>query len=58
MRPVVDKQAFVVYKEIKHFMPYILKKHTKVIVAHLAVRSLFVQKELGECKGSWMTSIQ
>jgi hypothetical protein len=33
----VDKHAYVVYKAVKHFMYYILKNHTKVIVPHLAV---------------------
>ena len=30
----------------------------KVIVPHPAVRSLFVQKELGERRGNWVTSLQ
>ena len=44
--PAVDKQAYAVFKAVKQFRPYILKNHTKVIVPHPAVRSLFVQKEL------------
>jgi hypothetical protein len=35
--PVVDKQAYAVYKAVKHFKSYILKNHTKVIVSHPAV---------------------
>jgi hypothetical protein len=35
--PAIDKQAYVVYKVVKHFRSYILKKHTKVIVPHPAV---------------------
>jgi hypothetical protein len=35
--PVIDKQAYVVYKELKQFKSYILKNHTKVIVPHLIV---------------------
>jgi hypothetical protein len=46
--PPVDKQDFVVHKAIKQVQPYILKNHTKVIVPHPEVRSLFVQRELGE----------
>ena len=46
--PAVDKQSYVVFKAVKQFRPYILKNRTKVIVPHLAVRSLFVRKELGE----------
>ena len=42
--PAMDKQAYAVFKVVKQFMPYILKNRTTVIVPHLAVRSLFVQK--------------
>ena len=50
--PIVDKQDYVVFKSLKQFRPYILKNRTKVIVPHPAVRSLFVQKELGERTGN------
>jgi hypothetical protein len=40
---VVDKQAYAVYKAVKHFKSYILKNHTKVIVPHPVVQSLFTQ---------------
>ena len=46
--PAVDKQAYVVFKVVKQFRPYILKNRTKVIVPHLTVQTLFMQKELGE----------
>ena len=49
---VVDKQAYAVFKVVKQFRPYILKNQTKVIVPRPAVRSLFVQKELGERRGN------
>jgi hypothetical protein len=48
----------VVYKVVKHFRSYILKNHTKVIVPHPVVRSLYTQQELGERRGNWMTFIQ
>jgi hypothetical protein len=35
--PAIDKHAYAVYKEVKHFRSYILKNHTKVIVPHPAV---------------------
>jgi hypothetical protein len=35
--PTLDKQAYMVYKAVKHFQSYILKNHTKVIVSHPAV---------------------
>ena len=35
--PTIDKQAYEIYKAVKHFIYYILKNHTKVIVPHLAV---------------------
>jgi len=56
--PTIDKQAYVVYKEVKHFRSYIPKNHTKVIVPHPAVRSLFTQHEMGERRGNWMVVVQ
>ena len=56
--PAVDKQAYAVFKAVKQFKPYILENQTKVIVPHPAVRSLFVQKELGERRGNWVTALQ
>ena len=53
----MDKQAYVVFKAVKQFRPYILKNRTKVIVPHPTVRSLFIQKELGERRGNWVTSL-
>jgi len=44
----VDKQAFAVFKAVKHFCPYLLKLKTKVIVPFSAMRNLLVQKDLGE----------
>ena len=44
----VEKQAFVVFKSIKHFRPFLLKTHTKNIVPFSAVRQLLIQKEVGE----------
>ena len=46
------------FKAVKQFRPYILKNQTKVIVPHPAVRSLFKQKELGERRGNWVTTLQ
>jgi len=44
----VEKQAFVVFKAIKHFRPFLLKVHIKVIVPFSVVRQLLVQTKLGE----------
>jgi len=46
--PTNDKQECVFYKVVKHFESYILKNHTKFIVPHPVVRSLFTQDEMGE----------
>ena len=54
----MDKQAYAIFKVVKESRPYILKNQTKVIVPHPAVRSLFVQKELGERRGNWVTALQ
>jgi hypothetical protein len=56
--PAIDKQAYTVYKAVKHFKSYILKNHTKVIVPHPAVQSLFTQQEMGERRGNWMEVVQ
>ena len=54
----VDKQAYVFFKAVKQFRPYIFKNHTKVIVPHPAIRSPFVQKELGERRGNQVNTLQ
>ena len=56
--PAIDKQAYAVFKVVKQFKPYILKNRTKVIVPYPAVRSLLIQKELGERRGNWVTTLQ
>lgn len=56
--PAFDKQAYVVYKAVKHFRPYSLKNHCIVFVPHPAVRTLCVQQELGERCVNWMTGLQ
>jgi hypothetical protein len=56
--PAVDQQAYVVFKAVKHFRSYLLKSRTKVVVPYPAVRNLLVQKELGEKRENWMTSLQ
>ena len=43
----IDKKAYIVFKSVKQFRPYILKNRTKVIVPYPDVRSLLVHKELG-----------
>lgn len=53
----VEKQAFTVYKSIKHFRPFLLKAHTKVIVPFLVVRQLLIQWELGEERENWVTTL-
>ena len=54
----VEKQGFAVFKAMKHFHPYLLKARTKVIIPHPAVRALFMQKEMGEQRGNWITVLQ
>jgi hypothetical protein len=56
--PAIDKKSYALYKAVKHFKSYILKTHTKVIVSHPAVRSLFTQQEMGERRGNWMDVLQ
>eukprot|EP00253_Pinus_taeda_P030347 PITA_30347 len=54
----VEKQALAVYKAIKHYRPFLLKVHTKVIVPFSAVRQLLIQRELGEKRENWVTALQ
>eukprot|EP00253_Pinus_taeda_P021596 PITA_21596 len=54
----VEKQAFAVYKAVKHYRPFLLKAHTKVIVPFLVVRQLLIQRELGEKRANWVTTLQ
>jgi hypothetical protein len=56
--PSIEKKAYAIYKAVKHFKSYILKNHTKFIVPHPAVRSLFTQQERGERRGNWMAVVQ
>jgi hypothetical protein len=56
--PTVDQQAYVVFKEVKHFRSYLLKSRTNIIVPYPAVRNLLVHKELGEKRVNWVTSLQ
>jgi hypothetical protein len=55
--PAVDRKAYVVFKAVKHFRSYLLKSRTKIIVPYPAVRNLLVQKELGEKRANWVTSL-
>lgn len=41
--PAVDRQAYVVFKSVKHFQSHLLKSRTKVIVPYPTVRNLLVQ---------------
>ena len=46
------------YKAIKHYRPFLLKAHTKVIVPFSAVRQLLIQRELVEKRANWVTTLQ
>ena len=54
----VEKKAFAVFKSIKHSRPFLLKTHTKIIVPFSAVRQLLIQKEVGEKRANWVTTLQ
>jgi hypothetical protein len=56
--PEVEKQSYVVFKDVKQFRPYLLKSRTKVIVPYFVVRNLLVQKDLGEKRVDWITTLQ
>ena len=56
--PIVDQQAYAVFKAVKHFRSYLLKYREKIVVPYPVVRNLLVQKEMGEKRENWMTSLQ
>jgi hypothetical protein len=56
--PAIDRQAYAIFKAFKHFRSYLLKSRMKIIVPYPAVRNLLVQKELGEKRANWVTSLQ
>lgn len=55
---VVEKQAYAVFKALKHFRTFLLKTNTKIIVSYSAVRQLLVQSEVGEKRANWVTVLQ
>eukprot|EP00253_Pinus_taeda_P005868 PITA_05868 len=54
----VEKQAYAVFKAVKYFRPFLLKTHTKVIVPFPAVGNLLIQKDVGEKRANWITTLQ
>ena len=54
----VEKQAYAIFKAIKHFIPFLLKTHTKIIASFPAVRNPLVQKNVGEKRANWVTALQ
>jgi hypothetical protein len=56
--PTVDQQAYAIFKEVNHFRSYLFKSRMKIIVPYPDVRNLLVQKELGEKRANWVTSLQ
>lgn len=44
----IEKQAFSVFKTLKHFRAFLLKTHTKIFLPYPAVRQLLIQREVGE----------
>ena len=56
--PAIDKEAFAVFKSVKHFKPYLLRSHTKVIIPHLIVQFFLIKKELRDKRGNWLTALQ
>lgn len=56
--PTIDRQAYAMYKAVKHFRPYLLKNHCIIFVLHPTVRPLLVQQELGERRKNGMRGLQ
>ena len=56
--PYCFSRSKAIFKVVKHFHPYLLRSHTKVIVPHTPVRALLIQKEPGDRRGNWLTTLQ
>lgn len=54
----VEKQAFSIFKSIKHFKFFLLRTHTKVIEPFSIVRNLLIQRDVGEKKANWVIALQ
>eukprot|EP00253_Pinus_taeda_P025357 PITA_25357 len=54
----VEKHAYAVFKAIKYFRPFLLKTNTKIIVPFPAVSNILVQKDVGEKRANWVTTLQ
>lgn len=53
-----DKKDFAVLKIVNILICYLLIPKTKVFVPYPTLRNLLVQKELGETRSHFMTSLQ
>lgn len=49
---ILDKQAYVLVKEVKKFRYYILCNRVIAIISYSTVKSLLAQHELGEKRGN------
>jgi len=54
----MEKHAYAMVKEIKHFRFYILNSHTIVLVPDTTVKSILTQQEFGTKRGNWIAKIQ
>lgn len=54
----VEKQAFTLFKSVNNFRPFLLKTHTKIIVPFSTMRQLLIQREVGEKRENWVTTLQ
>lgn len=56
---LMEKQAFVVVKVVKHLRYYILHSHAIVYVPHLAIKSILTQQDIGmNSRATWISKIQ
>ena len=56
--PNVEKQAYALVKVVKKFRHYILRRKVHAIVPNIVVKTLLMQRELGEIREKWVTTIQ
>eukprot|EP00253_Pinus_taeda_P034544 PITA_34544 len=54
----MEKQAYAVFKAFKYFRSFLLKTHMKIIEPFPAVINILVQKDVGEKRANWVTTLQ
>lgn len=55
--PMLDKQAYALFRVVKKFRHYILRNQIIAIVPDPAIKNLLSQQELGVQRGNWVSTL-